>query len=312
MDSNRFLIAGLLSFVLITQLIPIKETNAVALSPLVFEFSANPGETISSVIQVTNTDNFPAGISIEVEDFVPAGEEGRVVLEDQAGNSTYSLAKWVTTSPRAFQLEANESRPVEFSINIPIGAEPGGHYSSILATISASPQSGGVAVAQKIGSLLLLNVAGDVTEKVSIAEFSVPNFSEYGPVNIVTRFENTGTVHLKPRGFIHIKNIFGKEIETLDLPQKNVLPRSIRRVEVPWGERIMFGKYEATITAVYGSTNEPLSAVTTFWVIPWKIAGAIAIGILILLIILIKGRKRIRLALSVIFKGAPKHPNLHA
>lgn len=293
----------------------IPEVKAVSLSPLTFELTANPGETVTNVLRVTNTEGYPIGITIDVEDFIAVGEEGQVALEDPSTDFTYSLAKWVTVTPQAFVLGGNDMVTVEFTVNVPIDAEPGGHYGSVLATVSASaPEGGGVGVAQKIGSLILLNVAGDVEERLHIAEFSVPNYSEFGPVTILSRFENTGTVHVKPRGFILIKDIFGKEVDKLELTQKNVLPRSIRRIEVEWGNRLMFGRYEATLTAIYGTTNQPLSSVTSFWIIPWKIAGAVLLGVIILLAILIKGRKRIKLALRILFKGAQKHqdPGAHA
>jgi len=290
-------------------LIPYPNTaKAVSLSPLTFELTANPGETVSNIIKVTNTDQNPVNVVIEIEDFAAIGEEGQVTLQPGEDASTYSLASWVSVSPRTLTIPGQDSGTVEFTISLPFDAEPGGHYASVLASVSAAQTPGAVTITQKVGSLLLMNVAGDVEEKLHIEEFSVEPFSEYGPVTILSRFENTGSVHMKPRGFIFIKNMFGQEVEKLDLPQRNVLPRSIRRIEVPWGEKIMFGRYEATLTAIYGSTNQPLSSVTTFWVIPWKIVTAAAIGLIILLSFLIKGRKRIRLALRVLFRGAHKLP----
>ena len=308
MKTIRLLIPLLVLTLSLVYLPIISEVKAIALSPLTFELTANPGDTVTNVLKITNTDSFNVGITIDIDDFIPAGEEGGVSLEDPSENNTFSLASWVTATPSAFRLDAGKSMSVEFTILVPLDAEPGGHYSSVLATVSASPlEGGGVAIAQKIGSLLLLSVAGDVEEGIIIKEFSVQNFSEYGPITLLTRLENTGTIHVKPRGFILIKNILGKEVAKIDLPQKNVLPRSIRRIEVTWGERLMFGKYEATLIAIYGTTNQPLSSVTSFWIIPWKIAGAVLLGIIVLLAILIKGRKRLRLALRILFKGAHKN-----
>jgi len=307
MRKIRFSVYFLLTAFFILAIPQTPTAKAVSLSPLTFELSANPGDTVSNILKVTNTDPNPVNIVVDVEDFAAVGEEGQVTLLPGEDNSTYSLASWVTVSPSLLSIPAHDSATVEFTVNVPFGAEPGGHYGSVLATVSTAPTPGAVTVAQKIGSLLLMNVAGDVEERLHIAEFSVEPFSEYGPVTILSRFENTGTVHLKPRGFILIKNMFGREVEKLDLPQKNVLPKSIRRIEVPWGSKLMFGRYEAILTAIYGSTNQPLSSVTTFWVIPWKIAGAILIGLVALLSLLIKGRKRIRLALAVLFKGTHKY-----
>jgi len=310
MKFNRLLSHFFLVSILTLSLLNIQIVEAVSISPLTFELIANPGETITNILKVTNTESSPVGIVIDIEDFRAIGEEGQVALEDPSEDQTFSLARWIIASPSVFTLEPGETRNVQFTINVPLNAEPGGHYSSVLATISGTaPSVGGVSIAQKIGSLLLLNVSGDVQENLQVAEFSAPSFSEYGPITIVNRFENTGTVHVKPRGFVLIKNFFGREIDQLDLPQKNVLPNSIRRIEVPWGDRYMFGKYQATLTVIYGSTNSPISAVTTFWVIPWKITGAALLGIIILLAILIRGRKRFGLAVKILLKGAHNFPD---
>lgn len=306
---TRNLLAAVSGIVLLGILLPaVPRAEAVAMSPLTFELFANPGDKITNTLSIRNDTDAPTGVSISVEDFIAAGEEGRVALESSEGPSSYSLSKWVTVSPQTFTLDPHGSQAVEFIIDVPLDAEPGGHYSSVLANVGAASQTeGGVGVASKVGSLVLLNVAGDVKESVRVAEFSTPNYSEFGPISILTRFENTGTVHTKPRGFILIKDMFGREVDKIVLDQKNVLPNSIRRMEVEWGKKYMFGRYEATLAAIYGTTNEPLSSVTTFWVIPWKIASAVGLIVLLILIMLIKGRKRIRLALRIIFKGTPKH-----
>jgi hypothetical protein len=283
---------------------PVQEASAITLSPLTFELIANPGDTINNVLRLTNDGDREQGIVMVLEDFVARGEEGQVLLEEPSEDNTYSLARWVTVNPRMFTLGARESRVIEFTINVPLDAEPGGHYSSILANVTAgNPQTSGVGIAQKIGALLLLNVAGDVREDINIVEFSAPYFSEYGPVEISARFRNSGTVHIKPAGFIYLKNMFGKEVAKLDLPQKNILPNSIRRIDTSLEKKNLFGRYEATLTSIYGSANEPLSAVTTFWVVPWKLVSGILIGVLILFYLVFKGRRRIKLALKILFKG---------
>jgi len=232
MKSSRLLGYLLLVAILVSTLGITQTAKAVSISPLTFELAANPGEIVSNVLKVTNTEQSPLNVIIEVEDFAAIGEEGQVTLQPDEDNSTYSLANWVTVSPGVFTIPGRGSEIIEFTVNLPIDAEPGGHYASILASVSGSaPGGSGPSVAQKVGSLVLMNVAGDVKEQLHIAEFSAKPFSEYGPVTITSRFENDGTVHLKPRGFILIKNFFGQEVAKLDLPQRNVLPRSIRRIE---------------------------------------------------------------------------------
>lgn len=280
------------------------QAKAVSISPLVFELSANPGDALQNAIRVSNDQDYPVGVSVEIQDFSARGESGQVSLTGTNETTNFSLAQWVTASPADFTLDPRESKTVTFSIVVPPGAEPGGHYASVLVSISGGDvQGGGVGVAQKLGTLLLLNVGGSIKEEMIIEEFTVPEYSEYGPVPLVLRLKNSGTIHLKPRGFISIRNIFGNEVEKISIPQNNVLPGSIRRIEMSWGSKYQLGRYDAVLTAVYGSTNEPITALARFWIIPWKLITVVGVGILIIILFLYSIRKRLKLAFQALTKG---------
>lgn len=300
---NRILITlgAFLAFVFVYQL-NVPQAEAISISPLTFEMTANPGETLSNVIEITNREDSVIQVQMSVQDFTASGEGGKVVVVEDS-NQTYSLAKWITIQPQAFVLEPNERKIVTFIIDVPLDGEPGGHYGSVLAQKSSGGAVGGSSVSQKIGTLLLLQVAGEVKEEMWLTDFRAPSFSEHGPVILSGRYENIGSVHLKPQGFITITNMFGKEKEQVPLPARNVLPNSVRRIETQWGSKWMFGRYTATLTAIYGSTNEPLTATTTFWVFPWKIGAAVGGVFLVFFIMLFLMRRRIRLAFRIMFKG---------
>ena len=156
----------------------------------------------------------------------------------------------------------------------------------------------------KVASLILLNVSGEVIENMEVLDFSAPEFQEYGPVPFEIRFENKGTVHVKPRGFITITDMFGNKVKDLELPSKNVLPGSIRKIEVEWDEGLLIGKYTAMIVGIYGDGNEPfVSNVITFTVFPWKLALGISAVVLFVLTLLFLSRKRLRLATKILLKG---------
>jgi len=280
----------------------------ISISPLTFELSANPGSRISNVLTVFNQGDTPLSISMEAQSFRPVGEQGQVAVQElRAGedNTGYELSEWITMQPRSIVLEPHTDRTVTFIINVPRNAEPGGHYGSVLAGIGGTGfTAGGSLIAQKVGALVLLQVSGDVVEKIDVKSFEAPTFSEYGPVTITTRFENIGTVHLKPQGFIVIKNIFGREIITLQLPAKNVLPNSIRKIETIFDKKFLFGKYDAILTAVYGSQNQQqIAYATSFYVIPWKMTLLYGILGIIVLILFWRARKRIKLALKILLRG---------
>ena len=120
---------------------------------------------------------------------------------------------------------------------------------------------------------------------------------------MLARFENQGTVHLQPGGHVVLFNMLGREVDRESIQQENVLPNSIRRTTLELGQKAMFGKYTATLTGIYGSTNDPLSYSASFWVIPWKMVSGVGFALLVLLFFLIKARKRLKVALRILLRG---------
>ncbi|MBI2113450.1 MAG: hypothetical protein HYT50_02635 [Candidatus Wildermuthbacteria bacterium] len=282
------------------------QSSGLSISPLTFEMSARQGEMLSNMIKVTNIGSAPLQVYMETRNFSPVGEEGQIALREDQGQGT--LASWIRISPETFTLRPGQKQEVQFSVSVPAGAAFGGHYASLLASFAGTQTQGGSRVAQKVGSLLLLQVAGQAQEQLSVASFEGPGFSEYGPLAFSFRFENTGNVHLKPRGYLEVKNMLGKEVAKIQLPQKNVLPNSVRKVEVSWDDRFLFGKYQANLAAVYGADNQMLSQALTFWVIPWKLVTVGVLGALLLAAFLYVVRKRILTAIRVLILGEKRAP----
>jgi hypothetical protein len=281
-----------------------EDSRSITISPLTFELTANLGEQIANKIKVINSGQQPIFVRMEIEDFTVVGESGGVVVQDQENNS-FSLAQWVVMSETEFTLLPTEQKIIDFVINVPLAGEPGGHYGSILAVASPPDviNGGGSGISQKVGSLLLLSVAGEVTESLLVKEFQVAKFLENPPIDFILRFENNGSVHVRPRGFVSITNMFGRKEVDIPFPQKNVLPNSVRKLDVKWDPPLALGKYTATLVANYGTENTPLSMVVSFWIFPWKLALVILVGLIILITIIIRSRHRLRLALRVLFKG---------
>jgi len=281
------------------------QASGISISPVTFELTVNPGDVLVNKIRVRNPTDSTVGVKMEVEDFKPVGELGEVIVTPEE-EITYSLKQWVTTQPTEFILAPNEQKFVDFIINVPNNAEPGGKYGSILASTVGviGPGITGVAVAQKIGALVLLTVSGEISESLTVKEFSVPEFLEYGPVPFVIRFENTGTVHVRPLGFITITDWRGKKVDDVIFPQQNVIPRAIRKISVPWNKKWLFGRYTATLVGNYGTKNLPIKPpVILFWVFPWKIMLGAFLGLALLTTYFVKTKKRWQLALKILIKG---------
>jgi hypothetical protein len=277
--------------------------TALGISPVNFELTGNPGDVIINQIKIFNSsEDSSIGIKMEVEDITPQGEIGHVVTEP-VEKDTYSLAGWIKTDPEEFILEPRTQGFITFTISIPENAEPGGHYGAVLASTKsiAGPGPTGAAITQRVGTLVLLSVSGEVKEELTVKDFSAPGYSEYGPVPFIIRFENKGTVHVKPRGFVTITNWLGKKIADIEFPQQNVLPGAVRKIDASWDKKWLWGiKYTATLNGSYGVSNIPFSPeVITFWAFSWKIG----LGILVLLMLLILSRRRWIAAFKILIKG---------
>jgi len=276
---------------------------SLGIAPLTFEITANPGDIVENYLKVYNpSPDTSVQIEMVIEDIAPTGEAGHVIVEP-AETETYSLARWIETEPKEFSLAPREEKFVKFTINIPENAEPGGHYGTVIAgaKLVAGPRATGAAILPRVGSLVLLTVPGVMREELIVKEFIAPNYSEFGPIPFTIRFENTGTVHVKPTGYITVTNWLGQKVANIEFPSHNVLPRAVRKFETSLPQKWLFaGRYTATLTGNYGLSNVSLTpTVITFWVFPWKFG----LGILIVIILLILSRKRWVAAFRILIKG---------
>ncbi len=286
----------------------ITQAAQLALTPLVFDLKGKPGEIVEGEVRVLNP-SYDATVTVKMsaEDMFPEGEEGRVILQLPPDEKTsLALSQWISFVPEVFDLAPREEKAVKFRIKIPENADPGGHYAGILAGVhsGALPEETGVAIVTRVASLILLAVEGEMKEDLRVVEFSSPSYLEYGPINFVLRFENKGTVHVRPNAEIKIEDIYGREIARLSVDSRNILPKAVRKFETSWNQKWLWGiRYRAILSGTYGrygnATNKIEPVVIVFWAFPWKV-GLIGLAFLIFLFIT---RRRWITAIKILVKG---------
>lgn len=276
-------------------------SQGLAVSPPTFNLSANPGDTVTHTIRIDNLSNQSATVTPVVENFTAAGEQGEVNIT--TSNEPFALSTWVTVSPTQATIAPKSSQTFSFTTIVPGDAEPGGRFGAIVFKTAPGTVTGsGVAISQEISSLVLLRVAGDAKEKASIAQFSAGTPSiEQGPVNFVLRVKNEGNVHVRPVGTITIADVFGHKVATIPVDGKNILPSAIRELNATYNEKSLFGRYTATVSLVYGSKQQTVTATTAFFVIPWKMLTIVLVIVLIIAGLLYVGRRRLMRSLKVLF-----------
>lgn len=273
-----------------------RDASALTLSPPLKEIGADPGSKVQVIIKVYNESKEEVSVISSATDFMakPEGSGEPDFLDLKKNEAASDLASWIEIPKTSFKIKPLDWQSVIFEISVPKDAEPGGHYAAIFFTPEKSqPEKGNVSVDYKTGSLVLLTVSGDAKQEGKLESFKIKDdvkFFNYIPVNFEVRVKNNGNVHFRPGGGIEVKNIFGKKTTALPILKEesggNVLPGSIRKYDVVWGEKDLpqgfwnivkyewnnfhMGSYTAVATAgLPQGLSDPMSV--SFWIIPWHL-----------------------------------------
>lgn len=283
-------------FVAVPLFLLVNTAQSITISPVILELGGSPGQTLKQGFKLLNETDKPANFYLSAMNFKQKeGAEGEPqFFEAEPGEE--SLAKWINFSKDPIFLKPGEVKQLEFTINIPPYAPAGGHFGALFAGNTPSDITGsGVGVSAKVGMLILLRVEGKIVEQGKLLEFKLKDGKRvYNslPVNFLYKFENSGNVHLKPSGFIEIRNIFGGLAESLvvNKNQSNVLPSSVRTFESEWLKKIYneppksffekvsyqknnfaLGRYTAKLNLRFGKNGQVALGEVSFWVLPWQL-----------------------------------------
>jgi hypothetical protein len=269
----------------------------------------DPGKKDSLIIKFFNESTVPISGIIKAVDFIVQGNDGKPILLDNSAvpvSSRYSASTWIKLPYEKATIPAGTVLKVQFDVNVPKTALPGGRYVAIyfeqtgfdLGTSTTTLQQGSSSVSPRIVGLLNIRVNGPITEKASVLKFTAPLFSEYGPVAVTSEIYNAGNYHITPQGTISLFDSLGRKIAESSLEEKNVFPESSRIFENKLGPKLLFGKFKLALSATYGDANQALSAVTYVWIFPVRLILAIILGIAIVILLvitiwrLLKGRQK--------------------
>ena len=255
------------------------------------EIQLKPGETRVVEISVSNriTDN--REFSLEIEDITGTTDASRSVELSGGARGPYSVQDYISVPKTSFVLDLGERALIPVTISVPLDAEPGGHYGSVLVSTVRSAQEPAANTPQapiiaRVGSLFFIQVAGEVDTAGETKELSLINnkwWYESGPIELGVLYENTGSVHLNPYGEISITNMFGEQVGFVELEPWFVLPKSLRLREIAWDREFLLGRYTATALINRGYDDIVDEVSVSFWVLPWKIIGGVFLGLFIIL-----------------------------
>ncbi|MFH0846069.1 MAG: hypothetical protein V1851_01570 [Patescibacteria group bacterium] len=260
--------------------------NDFVLEPAKVEVFLDPGTSESKDLNILNRTDKTMEFKIEIEDFSGSKDPNQTVVLSGEERGPYSLKDYLNPELQTFTLKPGQKITFPVIVSIPLDAEPGGLYGSVLISSEATAKGTGTSIVSRLGALFFVNVNGEVKREGKLISF-VRKETESGS-NFELLFENTGNAHLNPYGFIYVYNIMGTKVAELEVQSYFAMPDSVRLRELAWDENNhkLFGKYKAVAKINRGYDDLVDEMTYEFWVIPVKVIVTTG-GILLLLILII-------------------------
>jgi hypothetical protein len=277
-------------------------------SPLVT--TVKPGQKTELELKIRNGGSSVEELKIEPRSFTLGNDGSTIKLND---TTPPDIAQWISFSEPSFKVQPGQWYTQKVRFSLP--KDTGFSYSFALVVSrknAPSVTSNGRVLKGSVAVFTLVNVdRPGASRKLNIASFGTSKrVYEYIPSELSLRLTNGGNSIVQPYGNIYIqrKSNDSKPIATLAVNEKKgyILPNSTRTLTTNWNDgfpvytvstdesgteqrklswnwkniaNFRIGKYTAKLVAVYndGQRDIPLESEVTFWVIPWKIIGGLAI-----------------------------------
>jgi hypothetical protein len=190
---------------------------------------------------------------------------------------------------------------VDYTITVPENVTLGEYTAEIYFT-SEDPETQQETATYSLlasGIPILITIGDEFAESAEILEFystkkiyEKPNYT-----TLITRIQNLGDTHITPKGDIVLTNLFKQEVGRIAFNEQNqsILRDNSGIYETNWDlekyindGKLAIGPITAQTVILFRRTNPGfavLDAITTFWIIPWKLIILIVTVIIVMYVV---------------------------
>jgi hypothetical protein len=290
----------------------------IEISPARLLLEGAPGKKIDATLKVRNRNAGVETLKLEILQVKVNQDQIQLVTPDQNDE----FVSWVTFGKNLpFEAPFDQIITVPITIDIPKTAAFAYDYAIVISKAEApTPQPGTTqAVEGKVAQFVLLDVnAPGARRAAEITNFaSTRSLYSFLPVVFGLTARNSGNLHVTPVGNIFIRDMSGRQVGTLKVNSENgtILPGLSRSFDSQWNQgfphyetidgnrrlvwnwqdisSIRLVKYSAEAVLIYndGTRDVPITATTSFWVIPWLLLLLVLLVIVLLVAGLYQGIK---------------------
>lgn len=212
----------------------------LGISPAKHDFDAlEPGESYTDTFKIKNSGKQELQYKIS---FAPYSVSDETYDPDTTTKTKYSdIAEWVTINgDMSGTLASNESREVEYKVDVPLDAHGGAQMAAIIVTMNRNETTGeqtAIESVQQLGYVIYGNVNGDVIKTGKVLENKVPGFLFNPPILGSSTVENTGNVYTRATYKLQVFPLFSDEevYTNEENPENNIIfPETKRYNEIKW------------------------------------------------------------------------------
>lgn len=280
--------------------------NGMLVSPVLEEVSVGKGQILPVQMAVQNPTGGTVTLKAIVNDFIASNNESGTPDIILNGKGPLPLNNFISLVEPIANITLAPQQRVYFNvyINVPDTAASGGYYGVIRFENASLANTANVGLAASTGTLFLVTVPGNLTEKLKLTQLYVEqnntpvSIVTSGKLSVVTRLDNVGNIHVQPFGTIEVKSMFGHVVSVLQfngtVPRTNILPDSIRKYVNALPNKHYLGYYQVILSVAWqqGSGNIITSS-TGFWFVPvWLILTVIGVVVVLVLVVWLIIRRR--------------------
>lgn len=169
-------------------------------------------------IALTNHNDTLMTLRLSLLDFGSLDESGGVAFVGAGNNleKKYALASWMRPEKDVVTIHPGETQNVKITIENREDLGPGGHYGAITLRAGGETEdinvTNEVAINQLFTVLVFVKKLGGEIYHLDLKDVEAPHNIVTTPDTVYVRFQNSGNVHVVPRGIVTVSDSLGRVV----------------------------------------------------------------------------------------------------
>ena len=255
------------------------ERSSIALSPSSQRLTIAAGDTATGKVTVVNDGTSKETIIVYGRPYSVKSESYQPDYDSKTTNT--DIYQWIRFTKASYTIEPGQTIEVPYTIQVPSGAAPGGHYGVIFVETQPDADGSDAIVRKKrVGTIILATIKGETTQHGKVLSTTAPFWQTRPPLVVSSRVESTGNTDIQASTHFKVTDLFGttKHEVARDF---TVYPGTVRRIDLMWEGAPWFGLFrtEQTISVLGRQTTATHYILLAPRWLPITLLGLLVVGV---------------------------------